>query len=58
MKPRAQKRWSIFTANCLRAGVPAVAGRPAFADHKGYAESELPRCACGAGMVALMDEEQ
>jgi NAD-dependent deacetylase len=23
-------------------------GRPAFADHKGYAESELPRCACGA----------
>jgi len=33
----------LFESRCANG-----CGRPAFADHKGYAESELPRCACGA----------
>ena len=33
----------LFESRCA-----ADCGRPVFADHNGYAESELPRCACGA----------
>ncbi|HEX3092459.1 MAG TPA: Sir2 family NAD-dependent protein deacetylase [Candidatus Angelobacter sp.] len=33
----------LFESRCA-----ADCGRPAFADHSGYAESELPRCACRA----------
>ena len=33
----------LFESRCA-----ADCGRPAFADHNGYSEGELPRCACGA----------
>jgi len=33
----------LFESRCA-----AECGRPTFADYKGYSESELPRCACGA----------
>lgn len=33
----------LFESRCA-----GECGRPAFADHKGYAERELPRCVCGS----------